>query len=86
MQRNARCTAVQVLPKVLLFTKSWNAIQLVVFKPISYCFEETIGFDKQTSFARPPVLPLIKSGDITKEFPEKTIQFHWNFNRLKITN
>ena len=76
MQRNARCTAVQVFLKVLPCTKSWNAVQLVVFKPISYCLEETIGFDKQISFARPPVLPLIKSGDITKEFPEKTIQFH----------
>ena len=41
--------------------------QIVVFKLLSYCFEETIGFEVKTSFARPPVLRLIKPGDITKE-------------------
>ena len=41
--------------------------QFVVFKPLSYCFEETIGFDVKGSFARPPVLCLIKPGDVTKE-------------------
>ena len=40
--------------------------QLLSFKPLSYCFEETIGFDVMASFARRPVLRLIKSGDITK--------------------
>ena len=45
-----------------------SSIQFVVFKSLSYCFEETIGFDKSTSFARPPVSLLIKPGDITKEF------------------
>ena len=43
-----------------------SSIQFVVFKQLSYCFKETIGFDKKTSFARPPMSLLIKSGDITK--------------------
>ena len=29
--------------------------QVVVFKPLSYCLEEAVGFDLKTSFARPPV-------------------------------
>ena len=41
--------------------------QFAVFKPQSCCFEETIGFDVKTSFARPPVLRLIQPGNITKE-------------------
>ena len=41
--------------------------QFVVFKPLSYCFEETIGFDVKSSFARPPVSCLIKPGDMTQE-------------------
>ena len=40
----------------------------VIVKPLSYCFEEIIGFDAKASFARRPVLRLIKLGDITKEF------------------
>ena len=42
--------------------------QFVVFRPLSCCFEETIGFDVKISFARPPVLRLIKPGNISKEF------------------
>ena len=42
--------------------------QFVIFKPLSYCFEVTIGFDLKTSFARRPVLRLTKPGDIKKEF------------------
>ena len=42
--------------------------QFVVFKPLSYCFEETVGFDVKAKFARPPVSRLIKPRDITKEF------------------
>ena len=45
-----------------------SSIQFVVFKPLSYCFEETMEFNKQTSFARPQVSRFIKPGDITKEF------------------
>ena len=42
--------------------------QFVVFKPLSYCFKETIGFEKLAPFARPPVSSLMKPGDITKAF------------------
>ena len=64
--------------------------QSVIFKPLSYCFEETIGFDVKASFASRPVLRLIrwynKPGDVTKEFWEKAIRFHGTFHGLKITN
>ena len=60
--------------------------QFVVPKLLRYCFEETIGFDGKALFARPPVLRLIKPGDITSKFQEKVIQFHGTFHGLKITN
>ena len=44
------------------------AEQFAISKPLSYCFEETIGFDVKISFASRPVSQLIKTGDITKEF------------------
>ena len=52
------------------FLKNYPCIiyQFVIFKPLSYCFEETIGFDVKTSFTRRPVSRLIKPGDVTKEF------------------
>ena len=34
--------------------------QLVIFKPLRYYFEETIGFDVKASFASRPVSRLIK--------------------------
>ena len=44
--------------------------QFVIFKPLSYCFEETIGFDLKASFTSCPLSRLIrwcnKPGDITK--------------------
>ena len=43
---------------------SW---QFAIFNPLSYCFEETIGFDVKASFTTRPMSPLIKPGDITKE-------------------
>ena len=46
---------------------SVTGCQFVVFKPVSYSFDETIGFDSKALFARRPVLRLIKPGDITKE-------------------
>ena len=30
--------------------KSVNPVQFVTFKPLRYCFEETIGFDVKASF------------------------------------
>ena len=37
------------------------------FQALSYCFEETIGFNVKASFAKPPVSRLIKLCDITSE-------------------
>ena len=34
--------------------------QFVIFKPLSYCFEETTGFDANTSFTSRPVSRLIR--------------------------
>ena len=34
-------------------------IQFAIFKPLSYCFEETIGFDVKASFASRPLSRLI---------------------------
>ena len=42
--------------------------QFVIFNPLGYCFEETIGFDVKNSFTRRPVSHLIKPSDIIKEF------------------
>ena len=46
-------------------------MQFVVFKPLIYCYEETIGFDVKASFASRPLLRLMKwynkPSDITKE-------------------
>ena len=51
--------------------------ELVIFKPLTYYFEETIGFDVNVSFSSRPVSRLIrwynKPGHITKEFWEKAI-------------
>ena len=64
--------------------------QFVIFKPLSCCFQETIGFDVKSSLASRPMSRLIrwynKPGDITKKFWEKAIQFHGIFHRFKITN
>ena len=62
----------------------------MIFKPLGYCFEETIGFHVKASFASRLVSRLIrwynKPDEITKEFWEKAIQFHGIFQELKITN
>ena len=46
--------------------------QFVIFKPLTYCFKETIGFDVKASFASRPESRLIRwynePGDITKKF------------------
>ena len=59
--------------------KAW--FQFVVFKSLSYCFKETIGFDVKASFARPPpsVSHLFKPG-------EKAIQFHRTFCGFIVRN
>ena len=58
-------------------------IQFVIFNPLGYYFEGTIGFDVKALFASRPLSRLFKwynyPGDITKEFYE-------TFHGLKITN
>ena len=84
-----------ILPKideVCYIANITNAsiIQFVIFKPLSYCFEQTIGFDVKASFVNRPTSRLIswynKPGDITKELWEKATQFHGTFHGLQITN
>ena len=41
--------------------------QFVGFKPLNYCFEETVRFDVKALFARCPVSAPVKPGKITKE-------------------
>ena len=59
--------------------------QFVIFKPLSYRFEETIGFDVKVSFAFRPVLRLIrwynKPGDITRWILRKgySVQRHFSW-------
>ena len=71
-------------------TRWVTRFQFVIFKPLSYCFEETVGFVVKIWFAGRPVSHLIrwysKPGVITKEFWEKAIQFHGTFHGLKITS
>ena len=47
-----------------------NGEQFVIFKLLSYCFEETIGFDVKSSFTSRPVSRLVrwsnKPADLTK--------------------
>ena len=56
--------------------------QFLLFKPLSYCFKETIGFDVKASSASRPVSRLIrfynKLGDITKESENSVpLDFSW---------
>ena len=47
--------------KLVLSSSPKNlSMQFVIFKPLNYCFEETIGFDVKASFASQPVLRLIR--------------------------
>ena len=41
------------------FVISSETVQFVIFKPLSFCFKETIGFDVKASFASRPVSRLI---------------------------
>ena len=47
----------QIVP--CTYKKSVTPVQFVAFKPLRYCFEETIEFDVKTSFASRPVSHLI---------------------------
>ena len=66
--------------------RNGNRFPFLIFKPLSYFFEETIRFDTNFSFAGRPVSCLIKPGCIAKEFQEKATQFHGSFHGLKISN
>ena len=44
----------------LKYTVLDSTEQFVIFKPLSYCFKETIGFDVRTSFANCPLSRLIR--------------------------
>ena len=75
--------------QIRTFCKHWRFIWRYLFpvsilKPLSYCFKETVGFDVKASFASPPVLSLVKPGNITKEFQEKVVQFHGRFDGWKL--
>ena len=60
-----------VLAKKIHLTFLW-ILQFVIFKPLSYCFEERTGFDAKASLASRLESRLIRwynePGDITKEF------------------
>ena len=63
--------------------------QFVIFKPLSYCFEETIRFDVKASFVSRPMSRL--SGDITNQVMQqkhfdKRLFSSTDFHGLKITN
>ena len=45
--------------------------QTVIFKPLSYCLEEIIGFSVKNSFANGTVIYLIKPGYMTKKFTKR---------------
>ena len=53
-------------PKVFVLIIQWQlnsffeTEQFAIFKRLSYCFEETIGFDAKLSFASRPVSRLIR--------------------------
>ena len=47
-------------PALLDLVLSFDASLFVIFKPLSYCFEETIGYDVKASFASRPLSRLIR--------------------------
>ena len=80
-------------PFILLISENENRVK--PGKQIAVCSFETTKllfwrnnsiWRTNTLFERPPVSHLIKPGDITKEFQEKTILFQGTFYGLKITN
>ena len=56
----------------MLYMSYMKVFEFVTFKPLSYCFEETIEFDAKASFTSRPESRLIRwynePGDKTKEF------------------
>ena len=48
------------LPEYLSVSCDYAQINFSVCKPLSYCLEETIGFDEKASFASRPLSRLIR--------------------------
>ena len=42
------------------YDSAYDTIQFVIFKPLSYCREKTIGFDVNASFASRPESRLMR--------------------------
>ena len=58
---------IEIIVELLVFV--FRISQSVIFKPRTIeTIRVSIGFDVKVSFARRPLLRLIKPGDITKEF------------------
>ena len=55
-KKEAHVTMVILLLK---FSIKFSILQFVIFKPLSYSFKETIGFDVKASFTSRPVSRLI---------------------------
>ena len=84
-------TFIPIFHKMLFLSYLNKRVQFVIFKPLNYSFEKTIGFYVKASLSSRPTSRLIrwynKPGDLTKEFwKKKAIQFHETFHGLKITN
>ena len=56
-------------------------IQFVIFNPLSYCFEGTIGFDVKTSFASRPESRLIRW--YNKRILIKVYSVPWDFSWIE---
>ena len=39
---------------IIPYSNKSGSVQFVIFNPLSYCFEEAIGFDVKASFASRP--------------------------------
>ena len=84
-----------VLPRIIAVCSARSTLlgtvsQFAIFKPLSYCFEETIGFDIKVSFASRPVSLLISwyynQVILQKNFDKRLFSSIGTFHGLKITN
>ena len=57
-QGRVTCSVKFELPSTVIPGR--DSVQFVIFKPLSYCFEETIRFDVKASFASRPLSRLIR--------------------------
>ena len=86
------CESFEKFPVLLVISRKCDikiekwACQFVIFKPLSYRFEETIEFDVKASLSSPPVLRLIRWYNKRILGKGYSIKFHGTFHGLKITN